>query len=110
MSSKLYENVSFEFGNTNCKINGVEKAVLYKDKVVLLLSPHLSEERNIECYDLDGKLLWIVAAPIRVLTQNKTYFVGLTLQNEKLIAYSLDGVEYNISFESGLFNEYELVK
>jgi len=104
------ENAILSFAISGQALKQVQELVLFDDKVILLLSPEISGERNIACYSLSGNKMWLIASPIRVHPQHETYYVGLCFQYGKLLAYSKDGVEYDISLETGNFNQHELVK
>jgi len=110
MSNTSYENAIFTFADIDQNIEGISKVIIWKNKIIILLEPHLFGERNVKCYDFFGKLIWTIQNPIRVHPQYETYFVGLTIRDEKLLTYSDDGVEYDVSIETGSFNKHMLVK
>ena len=110
MSDTSYDYAILTFADTNQSIEGISKIILLHDKFFVLLDPHLFGERNVKCYGATGGLVWTIADPIRVHDKYETYFVGMTIQDKRLLVYSRDGMEYDVSFETGLFNKYLLVK
>lgn len=98
------------FKKTGNEVKGVIKILVWDNKLVLLLDDSLYGERNIKCYSIQGELIWSIEQPIRVYKQYPTFFVGITFQDDKLLAYSENGFEYDVSIEKGSFNKYVLVK
>ncbi|MCB0700549.1 MAG: hypothetical protein H6551_01145 [Chitinophagales bacterium] len=110
MSTKLQRNAELVFTINNQTIEGILNILVIQGMLVLLLDNTLYGESNVLCYSFKGDLIWTISNPVRVHSEYETYFVGTAFQEGKLLVYSKDGVEYDVSLETGTFNKYELVK
>lgn len=102
--------LTFATSEQGIEIKGISELILFQDRLVLLLNPRSSGEKNIQCFDLAGKLIWTIADPVRVQPLFETYFVGMAIRNDNLFIYSKDGVEYEVAIDTGDFNKYVLIK
>jgi hypothetical protein len=77
--------------------------------IVLLLDPDkLNSNSNIYCYNVTGKLEWIIESFDEC---NHQYFTSIyVLKDLKLYAYNINGVEAKIDFQTGKILSTELIK
>jgi hypothetical protein len=80
------------------------------DHVIVILMKKVPEDtdRNIVCYDFEGKFRWRVSSPLKIHSEN--YYVGIELRDNQLYAYSISGIEHLLNPNTGEILETELVK
>ena len=65
--------------------------------------------RNIYCYNFNGQLKWQVENPDKIYPTN--YYTSIYFSDDnKLQAYSKNGVEYTLNEEDGIILKKELIK
>lgn len=80
------------------------------DEFIILLLDHndLKTDANIYCYDIQGKLEWIVKSPI---LYDRNYFTSIyVLKDLNFYAYCVNGIETKIDFKTGEILSTELIK
>jgi hypothetical protein len=84
--------------------------MLFKNKIILHIEPKDELcDRNIFCYNLNGKLEWIVQSTPRI--HDKNYFMKIYSNTDnELMAYSLNGIEVTIDLNTGIIIKQELIK
>lgn len=87
----------------------VEKILELHDSIVILLryDPNVGN-RNIFCYDFEKALKWQVESPVEFHADN--YFTSIYLKSNELYCYNINGVEYQLDKEAGIFLDSQLIK
>ncbi len=79
----------------------IEKVLQWKN-LIYVLTKQLPKEgaRNIHCLNEYGEKVWIVEEPQGVKNAANA-FVGMSLQNDVLVAVTWQGTTHTIDFETG---------
>jgi len=109
---------TLNYSDNKIIINGHENVVapanivncLALDDFIILLLDHeaLNNDDNIYCYDVQGKLEWIVES---FNWNDSHYFTSIyVLKDLNFYGYSINGIEAKIDFKTGKILSTELVK
>jgi hypothetical protein len=77
-------------------------------KVVLVEADSRTGDRNVFCFDYNGKMKWQICDPPNLHSSN--YFTSIYLRGGELFAYSKNGVEIRLDKENGTELEKHLIK
>jgi hypothetical protein len=77
-------------------------------KVVLVESNSVTGDRNVLCFDYNGKMKWQVPEPPNLHASN--FFTSIYLTNGELYAYSKNGVEFHLDKETGIILGSQLIR
>ena len=114
-NTKYHTDNKLLFSNDSLLIESpalIKNFLIIKNLVILLIdSNELKDDKNIFCYNLNGKFIWqIKEVPILPL-HTRNYFTTIYF-NEKdgFQAYNLNGVETTINLNNGEIVKKELIK
>jgi hypothetical protein len=96
-----HENVSAPATITSC--------LVLDEFIILLLEPtELNANTNIYCYDIEGKLEWIVEP---IIWHERNYYTSIyVLKDLHFYGYCVNGIEAKIDFKTGKILSTELIK
>ena len=91
---KTSSNCILRDGKPIIKLEADAINFLLIDHVIVILMKKVQEDtdRNIVCYDFDGKFRWRVSSPVKI--HSESYYVGIELREDQLYAYSISGIEH----------------
>jgi len=92
--------------NTMTFLTPVMKFIILENSILVLTNTDRKTygDRNIFRLSEEGEILWQVEQPdkFRGIDANRTVcFTGLSIEVDKIRAYSLNGFDYEIDFETG---------
>ncbi|MES2649396.1 MAG: hypothetical protein V4717_21130 [Bacteroidota bacterium] len=88
----------------------IQDFITTDDSIVILVNADISQnDRNVYCYNFDGKLRWRILPLDKLHFQN--YYTSVYLSDEDLLqAYNINGVEVTLDKRDGNFIKKELIK
>jgi hypothetical protein len=108
---QIKENQMFYKNQPLFKAKGLIKSFLIVNSgvAVLVKGDEVIGDRNIYFYKFNGQLKWQVEHPDKLHESN--YYTAIYLsEDNKLQAYSMNGVEYTLNEEDGRILKKELIK
>ncbi len=110
---------AYNYSENNIIINGnehvsapakIEQCLVIDDFIILLLDVYeLKSGANVYCYDITGKLQWII--PQLDFLQKESYYTSIYVRSDlSLYAYNIVGVEVKLDYRNGNILSSELIK
>lgn len=88
----------------------IEILPIYQANILIILynGIEVSDDRNIECYNIDGEFLWKVDAPLAHHERN--YYNKIYMIDNELVAYNDNGHQNTLDKRNGEVNKSFLIK